>query len=165
MADIVRSPGWYPDPDRGPGERWWNGVSWSDSRRGANGVSTAASTNISAQAPITRVVYSAANPAPQSPADHGHQAAALTVTRALNPAATTAFAAAVISIFLNFLLIPSIVAIIFGVRAVARANQLVAEGQPVAVGTKILGIISIVIAIGSAVSWIVFFLIAFVSGA
>lgn len=164
MADIVRSPGWYPDPDRGPGERWWNGVSWSDSRRGANGVATSASTNISAPAPITRVVYSAANPAPQSPAEVGRPAAALTVTRALNPAATTAFAAAVISIFVDFLLIPSIVAIVFGVRAIARANQLIADGQPAAAGTRALAIVSIIIASSSAAWWIIFFLIVFVSG-
>lgn len=162
MADVVRSPGWYPDPDRGPGERWWNGVSWSDSRRGANGATTSAVTNITAQAPIQRVVYSATNPAPQSPAQVGQQASPLVVTRALNPAATTAIALAAVSVFLNFLLIPSIAAVVFGVRAIVRANQLAAAGQPG--GSKTLAVIAIAIAVASAVWSSVFFVVAFVSG-
>lgn len=162
MADIVRSPGWYPDPDRGPGERWWNGVSWSDSRRGANGLTTSAVSNISAQVPIDRVVYSAANPAPQSPAEMGVQAAPLVVTRALNPAATTAIALAAVSVFLNFLLIPSIAAIVFGVRAIMRANQLAAAGQPAS--SKTLAVVAIAVAVASAIWSSVFFVIAFVAG-
>lgn len=35
MAEQYKSPGWYPDPDGKPGDRWWNGAGWSDSRRGA----------------------------------------------------------------------------------------------------------------------------------
>ena len=38
MTDDSKRAGWYPDPDGAPGERWWNGVGWSDSRRG--GVTT-----------------------------------------------------------------------------------------------------------------------------
>jgi hypothetical protein len=31
-----KSPGWYPSPD-GLGQQWWNGASWSDARRNADG--------------------------------------------------------------------------------------------------------------------------------
>ncbi len=31
-----QSPGWYPAPD-GNGQQWWNGASWSDARRNADG--------------------------------------------------------------------------------------------------------------------------------
>ena len=31
-----KSPGWYPSPD-GKGQQWWNGASWSDARRNADG--------------------------------------------------------------------------------------------------------------------------------
>lgn len=34
MPHAPRSPGYYPAPD-GRGEQWWNGVAWSESRRGA----------------------------------------------------------------------------------------------------------------------------------
>lgn len=26
--------GWYPDPDRADGQRWWNGMAWTEDRRG-----------------------------------------------------------------------------------------------------------------------------------
>ncbi len=32
------NPGWYPSPD-GNGQQWWNGASWSDARRAADGSS------------------------------------------------------------------------------------------------------------------------------
>jgi hypothetical protein len=28
--------GWYPDPEDAASDRWWNGISWSDHRRGRN---------------------------------------------------------------------------------------------------------------------------------
>ncbi len=39
MADVHRSPGFYRAPD-GRGEQWWNGVSWSETRRNATGSAT-----------------------------------------------------------------------------------------------------------------------------
>lgn len=162
MADSPRSPGWYPDPDRSGGERWWNGVSWSDGRRGSDGATTASSTNISAQAPIERVIYSASNPAPQSPAEQHVHPPALVVIRAVNPAAVTAIAAAAVSVFINVLFIPSIVAIVFGIRAIVRANQLTAAGQPG--GTKVLGVVAIAVAVATALVSVVFSLAVFVGG-
>ncbi|TPW75467.1 DUF2510 domain-containing protein [Schumannella soli] len=35
MPDSSDSPGWYPDPERRGGQRWWNGAGWSDARRDA----------------------------------------------------------------------------------------------------------------------------------
>ncbi|MFJ6652881.1 DUF2510 domain-containing protein [Microbacterium sp. NPDC091313] len=35
MTDDSQIPaGWYPDPDRADGQRWWNGMTWTDDRRG-----------------------------------------------------------------------------------------------------------------------------------
>jgi hypothetical protein len=38
MSDSNAQPiaGWYPDPENEAGDRWWNGVSWSDQRRARN---------------------------------------------------------------------------------------------------------------------------------
>ncbi len=36
MPKAGDSAGWYPNPE-GPGERWWNGVSWSDAYRSGTG--------------------------------------------------------------------------------------------------------------------------------
>ena len=30
------TPGWYPDPAGGPGERWWDGIAWSGETRPAS---------------------------------------------------------------------------------------------------------------------------------
>jgi hypothetical protein len=39
MSTPTQSPGWYPAPD-GHGQQWWNGASWSDARRNADGSTT-----------------------------------------------------------------------------------------------------------------------------
>ena len=36
MAEPQR-PGWYPAPDGSATEQWWNGASWSDTKRGLGG--------------------------------------------------------------------------------------------------------------------------------
>jgi hypothetical protein len=28
MSDEDRKPGWYPDPEGGPKQRWWDGTVW-----------------------------------------------------------------------------------------------------------------------------------------
>lgn len=44
----LKRPGWYPAPDRN-GEQWWNGVSWSESRRSHRAIPPAASVAYNAQ--------------------------------------------------------------------------------------------------------------------
>lgn len=40
MSDETPQPiaGWYPDPENASGDRWWNGVDWSDQRRARGAV-------------------------------------------------------------------------------------------------------------------------------
>lgn len=97
MTEQTRSAGWYPDPD-GDGQRWWNGVGWSDTRRA--GAGAAASTPYAPEPPeqagvspivgatavppvvpppagpppplrVPSVIYSADNPAPEIPDPYG----------------------------------------------------------------------------------------------
>lgn len=52
----IPNPGWYPDPENGMQDRWWNGVSWSEQRkvRVADGAGLAGSgANIPAVSHIT----------------------------------------------------------------------------------------------------------------
>lgn len=36
MSDVTApAAGWYADPEDPSGERWWNGIGWSDQRRGS----------------------------------------------------------------------------------------------------------------------------------
>ncbi|MGX5680289.1 DUF2510 domain-containing protein [Schumannella luteola] len=143
MPTTSHSPGWYPDPDGAPGQRWWNGVGWSDARRAVGGGHVApvpppvAPVAAAPTTPTAPVVYSAANPAPQYPGQYGAAPgtpgyvprAGITLDARQNPLAVQAFVTGLIAVFFNVLLVPSILAIVFGSRALARSNQLRAAGQ------------------------------------
>jgi len=52
----IPNPGWYPDPENGSQDRWWNGIGWSEQRkvRAADGTGLAGSgANIPAPSHIT----------------------------------------------------------------------------------------------------------------
>ena len=159
------TPGWYPDPDGGARERWWNGVAWSDARRDPSASGAAPATVPAAPvatAPAAPIVYSASNPAPQSPAEGGpgstvtlspnlsRVSAAMSLDARANPMAVYGLIAGIVAFFFNVFLVPSIVAIVFSARGLARANQLAAEGKVTtmrnaAVGGLAMGVISAII--------------------
>jgi hypothetical protein len=91
------------------------------------------------------VIYSAANPAPQFPTETAERAA---VARSRNSPATIGFVSAVVSIFVNFLLVPSIIAVVFGTRGLARARELSDQGEPRSF--RITAVLAIVIGAASA---------------
>lgn len=123
MADEIKRPGWYPDPDGGTVQRWWNGASWSDP-------SITPPPAVVSPAPATPVVYSAENPAPQYPGDISTAPrAAVTINAKLNPQAVYSFVAGLVAFFFNFLLVPSAIAIVLGIKGLARAKQLAAAGE------------------------------------
>lgn len=144
MADVAQRPGWYPDPDGVPGERWWNGAGWSDSRRGG----------VNSPPPV---IYSAENPAPQAPNDRPVPTIDLrgmtSVNTRLNPAALYGFIAGLIGLFFNFLLVPSILAIVFSARGLVRANQLNSEG--LTPNLRVFAVIGLVLGIFGSVTGLV----------
>lgn len=176
-----QTPGWYPAPD-GAGDQWWNGIDWSPARRPTGG---APSTPVVVAPPMPKVVYSASNPAPQSPAEGGADGAralqpagvtldlsalraAGTINARPNPQALYGLVAGVIAFFFNIFLVPSILAIVFSARGLARANQLAAEGatttlRNAAIGGLALGIISGVIGLVEALVVVGSFSISFLN--
>ena len=152
MAEATQSPGWYPDPDGAEGERWWNGVGWSDSRRGG---ATQAAAPVSPLPPppaggAQRVVYSADNPAPQAPGDVPAIAySTRTINARLNPMALYGFIAGIVAVVFNLLLVPSILAIVFSARGLTRANQLQAQGE--SQNLKVLAILGLLFGIGGGI--------------
>jgi len=182
MAEENRRAGWYPDPDGGAGERWWNGASWSDSRRGgpvatavpvpapvtAAVASTAAPAAVPVPPPAT-VIYSAANPAPQRPDPYAAGRAATwtgavinatpgrNVDVQVNKYAFYGFLTGVISVFFNLLFLLAPLAIVFSIMGIARARQLKAQGAPSTLMTMALiglgtGSLSLIIAFIGLVS-------------
>ena len=141
--DATRSPGWYPAPD-GNGQQWWNGAGWSESRQGAAVVGPPKAAPAPVRAPAApvapvapaaeRVIYSASNPAPQYPGQlpstlNARVPAAMRIDARANPLAVYALVAGIGAVVFNVLLVPSILAIVFGVRALKRAKELAATGE------------------------------------
>lgn len=99
------------------------------------------------------VVYSASNPAPQQPGQFAPPGApgyapraAMTIDARQNPMSVYALVAGIISFFANILLVPSILAVVFGLRALGRSKEIAASGQVdrtrgLAVAGLILGVV------------------------
>ena len=156
--DATRSPGWYPAPD-GRGEQWWNGAGWSESRKAVSPAGIDPAPPLAAP----RVIYSASNPAPQSPSESpefgGPIPAAVQIDARANPMALYALIAGIVAVVFNVLLVPSILAIVFGVKGIGRARELAATGQVstmrgLAVAGLVLGIFGGAVSLISSVSFL-----------
>jgi hypothetical protein len=162
MVDEIKRPGWYPDPDGVAGQRWWNGASWSDSSVTPPPAVASAAT----ATPAVPIIYSAENPAPQYPgATPGAPSAAITINAKLNPVAVYSFVAGLVAFFFNFLLVPSAIAIVLGIKGLARAKQLAEAGEVNTVkGLAQIGIVLGVLGAVGGLFQVGLFLWTFVTG-
>lgn len=125
MAEDFKRAGWYPDPTGAPGERWWNGATWSETKRGA-----AAPT---ASSPI---IYSASNPAPERPDPYAAvpplaaAGANRVIDLRLNRYASIGFLTGLISLFFNAFFVLAPIAIVFSILGLRTAARLKAQGIP-----------------------------------
>ena len=185
MAEEYKRAGWYPDPDGVPGERWWNGSGWSDSRRGGAASAPAATPYVpgpattppapptySAQPPSYSApppVYSAQNPAPQRPDPYAQtplisqvsgRGIPTRINASVNRNAMIGFISGLIALFFNILFLLAPVAIVFSILGIRRANELKAQGAPATLMTFALiglgsGIIAGLIGLVSAIAFVV----------
>lgn len=171
MADVTRSAGWYPDPDGGAGQRWWNGAGWSDSRRG--GAGAAASTPYAPEGTVPppapgmlppSVIYSADNPAPQRPDPYAQPyptagvRPASSINVQANRNAMIGFVLGLVGIFANILFVVGPRAIVFSALGVVKARQLAAQGtranlMPFAVIGLVTGAIATITGIISIIAF------------
>ena len=154
MAEEYKRPGWYPSPDGAPGERWWNGSSWSDSRRGGPAVAPPAPLP-----PVPTVVYGANSPAPQRPDPYAPAVpaaaprTALSISVGQNRVALIALILGVIGVFGFYIASPA--AVVLGAIGISKARQLKAQGAagaslvPSAIGvvTGLIGTILLVVTV------------------
>lgn len=139
MADVTRNPGWYPDPDGGGAERWWNGAGWSDTRRAKDGSPVAVSSPVAASPlpprpnpyapPLPVQPYAPASPYPPTAAPPAYPVATGTSpTTSVNRNAMIGFVFGLIALFFNVLFVLAPLAVVFSVLGIIRARQLKAEG-------------------------------------
>jgi hypothetical protein len=156
MAEEYKRPGWYPAPGE-QGERWWNGASWSDSRRGQPASAPAP------LPPVPSVVYSADKPAPQRPDPYATPVpttfgrAAATVDARNNRLATVALALGAVGLF--GLSIVSPVAVVLSLLGIAKARQLKAQGgsgSSIVLATigLVMGVIGTIVFVTAAIAFI-----------
>ena len=146
------SPGWQPAPD-GNGEQWWNGVDWSESRRGHSTAQPPAP----AYGPPVPDGYAppvAPNPYAQPASVHvpptANQYAPPVVSSPAQNLATTALILGIVGVFIW---VAGVVAIVLGLQARTR---LAAEGalpkySSYATTGIVLGAVGIVFGLGSLV--------------
>lgn len=119
MAEDYRRPGWYPDPAGAPGERWWNGSGWSDSRRGAAPAAPVPAAPMP-QRPDPYIVPGPVVPPLPRPG--------IKIDTRQNRPALVGFVLGLIGLFAFNVAGP--VAIVFAVIGIARARRLRIEGSP-----------------------------------
>jgi hypothetical protein len=148
-----RSPGWHPDPANPSIQRWWNGISWGDQTRQANG------TPIPPAAPAMapRVVDPYAPPTPIVSAPSGIPPTRDHQFRRANPIGYAGVVLAFISILFNIFCVPSILAIIFSAIGIGAAQRLRKSGHRVtgwgwSVAGLIGGIVETMIYLSNAVN-------------
>jgi len=153
MAEEFKRPGWYPSPDSTLGERWWNGASWSDSRRGAPAAPTSAA-----------AVYSAGSPAPVRPDPYAVPPTGApprpVIAAAKDRLALIGLVLGAIGVFGFSALSPA--AIVVSAIAIARARRLRTSPVLAAIGLA-LGIIGTVTLIVAVVAFIATFTAEFTS--
>lgn len=110
-------PGWYPDPDGRPADRWWDGAEWTERTRPST--SSGVPGGVRMGAPVARSL-------PQN----GMGTAALTL--------------GIIGLF-ALPLVASVLAIIFGNIGMSRADAGIATNRGAAKTGFILGIIGLVL--------------------
>ncbi|WP_082499228.1 MULTISPECIES: DUF4190 domain-containing protein [unclassified Rathayibacter] len=143
----VPAPGWYPHPADIGSELYWDGASWTDRSRPAVPPASVPLYG-TPSAPSTQAPQPGA-PAPQPELFAYPSAPSSAASR--NPLAIASLVLGIISILINPLLVPSILAIVFGVRGRASAESL-GGGRGLATAGLVTGIVGIVTGVLSFLS-------------
>ena len=113
-------PGWYPEPVTRR-YRWWDGIQWAFYDPNAPAAAAAAPVGPTPTNPYAGVVYPA------------------TYRRPTNGMATASLVLGIIGILTCFLILPSLLAVIFGTIGIIVANRRGGTGKGVAIWGLVLG--------------------------
>jgi hypothetical protein len=130
-------PGWYPEPPTGR-QRWWDGIQWAfypPEGHETGAARPSGSTGPTPTNPYAGVVY---------PTRYQHPT---------NGLATASLVLGIIGVVMCTLIVPSVLAVVFGIIGVRMANQRGGEGKGKAIWGLILGgLVVFVLAVALVVS-------------
>lgn len=148
MSQLDSREGWYPDPDGTPGERWWTGLEWTDAVREPKATPVARETTPKKRREPTYHRRSQSNPSvvrlpgvtraerPVGQASrrfdrlHAAMPHADRAVAIANPQAYWSVQVGIYSlVFVSFLIVPSVIAVVLAVRGLARAEALSVAGE------------------------------------
>lgn len=137
---IATPPGWYPEPATGR-QRWWDGVQWAyypPEGQAAGAVRPSRSPGPTPTNPYAGVVYPA------------------TYRRPTNGMATASLVLGIIGMVMCTFVIPSVLAVVFGIIGVRTASQLGGTGKGKAIwGLSLGAVVLFVLTVALAINGIV----------
>ncbi|AZZ55062.1 DUF2510 domain-containing protein [Rathayibacter iranicus] len=132
---FIPPPGWYPHPADVGSELYWDGAAWTDRSRPSS--PTPMPADGTPEATVEQELYAYPS-APSSSASR-------------NPMAVASLVLGIISLLINPLLVPSILAIVFAARGRAAA-AIVGGGRGLATAGLVIGILGLVSGVVNFVS-------------
>ncbi len=170
MSDPSTQPiaGWYPDPENEAGDRWWNGVTWSDQRRARGVAGGWAPTGTPAglvagiavppvaPAPAARPNPYAASAASPSPPPYAANYAPNTPMK--NPVAFAGMVTSLAALLFNWFIfgLPGLVGGCISIGGLVKANELAKAGVSVGNGRG-FAVTGIITGFGGALLWNLFY--------
>lgn len=128
--------GWYPHPAEIGTELYWDGSRWTEQTRPAQAISGDADAIPAYGTPPT-----ASAPPATPPATYG------ATPTARNGLAIAALVLGIVSVVINSFFVPSVLAIVFGLRGRANAALLGGSGRGMATAGLVLGILGAAFAV------------------
>lgn len=130
MTDIDSAPkaaGWYPDPERVAASRFWDGSGWTEHTKGTAPL----------YAPPVAGTAVGPDPALAVPTP------AFTTTASKNGIATAALVLGIVALLLDLLLVPTVLAIVFGAIGISRAGNRGGTGRARAIVAIALAVVAL----------------------
>ena len=142
------APGWYPDPSGRPGERWWNGGSWTDDVRETQNRPAQPATQVDAPHGWDGFGNPAAPPAAPPPAYNAPPRYATAAPPQRSWVKQNGYSLATVGVVIAYLLVLAFAGIVFlGILPIFMAYSAVQRKEPLRWAAVGIAVIAIVFAI------------------
>ena len=132
MATPSDQPGWRPDPEQPGMVRWWNGLSWSDSRRRADEDITKvreAAADAARSSTITPQQVARTTGVTRNPLKAASDAVVSPTLALTNPYAAAALAVGIIALLFGAYGVLPAIGLVISILGLVRSRRLAANGR------------------------------------